>query len=555
MIPSLLLLLSCASIAFRGLAQGPEELSMSCTAAQSEAGTCTPAAPQEEDFDEAFLLQGNIGALGGIAAKCPASENTDLYVSSCGDGYTSPSWMSSSLDSECVDGLKFGRESGQLCRNTNFNVGKGIIVVHGQNSDRTKMWSQNGGWGNLFLKRGYVVFSIDYRSGDCEKDIKAASAFFQDPANMPSDDFVVEPNNIGLFGFSLGAICSARAAIFESASQQAVVCLSGGAKNSPAKKVHKDVPPTLLLWGNKDCQVDITYGDFWYKKMMNKGLDMTFHVFDGGMQNTHTHVYKEYPCSQEWATDFFDEKLGTTLEAPTPPPTPAPAPTAAVSWEVHFEDSKCKEGGDTKVDGLQACLDLAVANGVPFASFDKKKKKCKAAHAACTLKAKSGWVVYEAMEFPPAVQDEAPTAAPTEPPTEPPTAMVVDAVPELPTEQPTEPPTEMPTMPTEPPTLMPTEPPAEPEAKPEAEAEAAPGEMEPEEEPPMQWTTVAENTWCSGGSAKNVADRAACIAKAEAGGFKFASYRDKNPRCKVSNGCSRKTKKDWVVLEFTTAAP
>jgi len=114
-------------------------------------------------------------------AGCPVTEYPDLTVSTCGAGYTKPQWMVSNLDADCVDNLVFGRGPvGMMCRNKNFNVGKGVIVVHGDNSDRRDMWTGNGGWGNLFLRRGYVVFSIDYTGADCEVDIAQASTFFQD---------------------------------------------------------------------------------------------------------------------------------------------------------------------------------------------------------------------------------------------------------------------------------------------------------------------------------------------------------------------------------------
>lgn len=250
--------------------------------------------------------------------SCHSSEYSDLTVTTCGAGYTKPAWMVSDLDADCVDNLDFGRGPvGMMCRNKNFNVGKGIIVVHGDKSDRTDMWSGNGGWGNLFLRRGYVVFSIDYQGADCEVDIANASTFFQDPANLPSEDFVVEPENVGLFGFSKGAICSARATIFESASSKAAVCLSGGAASGPAKKVHAGMPPILLMWSNGDCTEDIAKGDNWYKKMTKKSYDMQYINFDkDGMRNAHTETYEAYPCSQEWAAGFFDDHLGVTLEAP-----------------------------------------------------------------------------------------------------------------------------------------------------------------------------------------------------------------------------------------------
>jgi len=373
----------------------------SCSAQEQAEGACA-----EPHSGNSMLQVKTQAKTVATTAGCPVTEYPDLTVSTCGAGYTKPQWMVSNLDADCVDNLVFGRGPvGMMCRNKNFNVGKGVIVVHGDNSDRRDMWTGNGGWGNLFLRRGYVVFSIDYTGADCEVDIAQASTFFQDAANLPSEDFVVEPGNVGLFGFSKGAICSARATIFESASSKAAVCLSGGAANGPAKDVHAGMPPILLMWSNGDCTQDIEKGDNWYTKMTNKGYDMQYINFaKDGMRNAHTQTYKAYPCSQEWATGFFDDHLGVTLEAPTSAPTPtaapppksaapAPPPASSGSWVVFKKDSKCDNGDSTSAGSLDECLAMAEANGATYATYREKDGKCK--HLSeCQVKSKDDYTIY-----------------------------------------------------------------------------------------------------------------------------------------------------------------
>lgn len=468
--------------------------------------------------------------LGHVLTLARACVTTTQDHSTCGSGYTKPSWMVSNLEVECQDNLDFGRRVGKLCRNVNFNVGKVIIVVHGSGSGRNDMWSGNGGWGNLFLKRGYMVFSIDYDTSGCETDIADASAFLQNQTNMPNANFAIDASNIGVVGFSFGGICVTRSAIWKNGAQQAVVALSGSVANGPLKSLHNNMPPVMLLWGDDDCTMDVSRGDNMYVAMKKKSLDVEYHVFPkDGMRNAHTQVYKTYPCSQEWAADFMDRKLGNTIAAPTAPPTVPPptlAPTEAVeqpigTWALVHTDARCRNSENAvDKDFLNDCWALAESRGATFVSYKKQSGDCKLTFdSKCTAKDIGKWNIWE-LSMPTTTTTTAePTASPSF----------------APTEGPTWAPSDGPTPTTPAPTPAPTP--------------AATPAVEP------QWVLVQTAARCAGTEAFNVEDKAACQDAAMVASFAYCSYRVYDKLCTIASECTISGKKWWNTYMMMAEAP
>jgi acetyl esterase/lipase len=213
---------------------------------------------------------------------------------------------------------------------------------------------------SLFAKRGYFCITMDYRlSGEAKfpaqiEDCKCAIRFLRAKAK----EYNIDPNRIGVWGSSAGGHLAALVGTsgnvkelegkggwpdYSSSVQAVCACappadflkwdkgafgagegLIGGpfAKNkekavlaSPVTHVHKDVPPFLIIHGEKDGVVPVSQAELLHEALKKVGADVTLHIEKGA---PHT-VIAAGPHIQKMIHNFFDKHLKLGKAKGTPP--------------------------------------------------------------------------------------------------------------------------------------------------------------------------------------------------------------------------------------------
>ncbi len=231
------------------------------------------------------------------------------------------------------------------------------------------VWFHGGGWetghrdGGIFrlvrfAQRGYLCATVEYRlSGEAVfpaqiEDAKCAIRFLRAKAN----DFNLDPKRIGAWGYSAGghlvellgtsahvkelegkggwpeassavqAVCSAAGvsdfAYWGDKAHPAVVKLLGGAVGankekailaSPIAHVGKNLPPFLLIHGDKDGTVPVSQSELLYAALKKAGADATLRVIKDGSHNL-------LNAETDKLTDaFFDKHLSAGKAKKSPP--------------------------------------------------------------------------------------------------------------------------------------------------------------------------------------------------------------------------------------------
>lgn len=203
------------------------------------------------------------------------------------------------------------------------------------------VWFHGGGWetghrdGGIFrlvrfAQRGYLAASVEYRlSGEAIfpaqiEDAKCAIRFLRAKAK----DYNLDPERIGGWGYSAGghlvellgtsaqvkelegkggwpdvssaiqAVCSTAGvsdfAYWGDKAHPAVVKLLGGAVNankekavlaSPIAHIGKNLPPFLLIHGDKDGTVPVTQSELRHAALKKAGADTTLRIIKDGSHN------------------------------------------------------------------------------------------------------------------------------------------------------------------------------------------------------------------------------------------------------------------------------
>jgi acetyl esterase/lipase len=227
------------------------------------------------------------------------------------------------------------------------------------------VWIHGGGWGggspdsgilrlSRFAERGYFCASIEYRlSGEAKfpaqiEDCKCAIRFLR----IKAKEYHLDPERIGVSGESAGghlvALLGTSANVKElegkggwpeQSSRVQAVCdfcgpteflkwghpvvagLLGGPANekkekaalaSPVTHIGKDLPPFLIVHGEKDIAVPLSHSEYLNDVLKKAGADVTLHVVKGGGHGS------DGPGVDKMVDAFFDKHLKAAKKVQTP---------------------------------------------------------------------------------------------------------------------------------------------------------------------------------------------------------------------------------------------
>lgn len=178
-------------------------------------------------------------------------------------------------------------------------AGKGVLV------DLCRKLASEG---KLVMLVHYFNRTGTYWSGEATitKLWPTWAATVQDAVNYAAADPRVRADQIGIFGYSLGAFLAVAVAS-EDQRVSAVVEVSGGIFDALNSKL-KRVPPTLILHGRADERVSVSYALGLEKVARKMGQPATMKLYDG-----EGHILKKEALSDamERTLKFFATHLPT----------------------------------------------------------------------------------------------------------------------------------------------------------------------------------------------------------------------------------------------------
>lgn len=178
-------------------------------------------------------------------------------------------------------------------------AGKGVLV---------DLCRKLAGEGKLAMLVHYYNRTGTYYSGDktITKLWPTWAATVQDAVNYAAADPRVRADQIGIFGYSLGAFLAVAVAS-EDQRVSAVVEVSGGIFDALHSTL-KHVPPTLIMHGRADERVSVSYATNLEKVARKHGQPATMKLYDG---EGHVLTNEAMSDALERTLKFFGMHLAT----------------------------------------------------------------------------------------------------------------------------------------------------------------------------------------------------------------------------------------------------
>lgn len=187
-----------------------------------------------------------------------------------------------------------------------------ILLLHGSGGLEQATGDLFRGIGRRLASRGYVALiphyfeSTGHVVGRPTKpgEVEAWNDAVKDAINFADDSGVVDPERIGLFGFSLGAYLS-----FYRAGRDPRVKAVASVSGTPPVGSRSEFPPTLVLQGSKDRGATVAQVREFEAMLKEKKVPCEVHIYQGAGHNLDVPRFQD---AGRRAATFFDKHVKGT---------------------------------------------------------------------------------------------------------------------------------------------------------------------------------------------------------------------------------------------------